>query len=62
MSRSDLSDRMIQIEQRQQRQDRVVDQIHEILLRIAQQQEANTIAIAELRALIELQTGNGHSG
>ncbi|UBF26644.1 hypothetical protein K9N68_01120 [Kovacikia minuta CCNUW1] len=67
MSNGDLENRMTEMERRQQRQDQVVAEVHEILLRVARQQEANAgqIArnsedIAALRALIELQTGNGH--
>lgn len=62
-------DRLTQSEQRQQRQDAVVAQIHEILLLTAQRQErnaaqieANTEAIAELRAILRDRYSNGQSG
>lgn len=68
-------DRLTQLEQRQQRQDEVVAQIHEILLLLAQrqqeteailnrtaaQQEINTREIAELRAILRDRYGNGHT-
>lgn len=71
-----LDDRLIQVEQRQQRQDDTVAQIHEILLLLAQRQqqteqtldrtvalqEANTIAIAELRTILRDRYSNGQSG
>ncbi|MBW4578605.1 MAG: hypothetical protein KME42_03405 [Tildeniella nuda ZEHNDER 1965/U140] len=66
MSDSDLENRLTDVEQRQQRQDQVVAQIHEILLLLAQrqqqteqtldrtaaQQETNTRAIADLQAIL----------
>ncbi len=62
------SDRLTEIEQRQQRQDAVAAQIHEILLLVAQRQdrnaaqiEANTIAIAELRALLQERYNGNHN-
>ena len=63
-----MPDRLSLIEQRQQRQDEVVTQIHELLLLIAQRQErnaaqieANTTAIAELRAIVQsTYGGNRH--
>lgn len=63
-----MFDRLTEIEQRQQRQDAVVAQIHEILLLVAQRQdrnaaqiEANTIAIAELRAIMQERYNGNHN-
>lgn len=76
MNDSDLENRLTDVEQRQQRQDQVVAQIHEILLLLAQrqqetertldrtaaQQETNTRAIADLQTMLRDQyRGNGQS-
>ncbi|GEM_PF-914173 len=76
MNDSDLESRLTEVEQRQQRQDQVVAQIHEILLLLAQrqqqteqtldrtaaQQETNTRAIADLQTMLRDQyRGNGQS-
>jgi len=68
-------ERLTEMEQRQQRQDETVAQIHEILLLLAQsqqqtqltldrtaaQQEINTREIAELKAILrERYNGNGN--
>ncbi|XGV99729.1 MAG: hypothetical protein ACAF41_12425 [Leptolyngbya sp. BL-A-14] len=62
------TDRMTQLEQRQQRQEQAIAQIHEILLltaqtldRTARQQEINTQEIAELRAILRDRYGNGQT-
>ena len=70
-------DRLTTVEARQQRQEQIVAQIHEILLvvaqshresatrldRIDQQQAANAQAIADLQAILrERYNGNGQTG
>ncbi len=74
MSNGSLDARMSSVEQRLHRHDEMFAQIDEILLKISQRQEetvriqnANSAQIASisediaaLRALIELQTGNGY--
>ncbi|MBW4692384.1 MAG: hypothetical protein KME27_11530 [Lyngbya sp. HA4199-MV5] len=69
------SDHLTQLEQRMQRQDQTIAQIHEILLLVAQsnqqtqqtlertarQQEINTQEIAELRSIMRDRYGNGQT-